>query len=83
MFKDCVNTLAALSSAAIVADEVFRLEDEVIKAGSATLHQVVQAGLLVDDFYDIMHEIDEEVGMQHDVSYMQGHIDVINSYFTE
>ena len=77
------ETEGMIRSAAIVADEVFRLEDEVIKAGSATLHQVVQAGLLVDDFYDIMHEIDEEVGMQHDVSYMQGHIDVINSYFTE
>jgi hypothetical protein len=27
-----------------------------------------------------MHEIDEEVGMVHDVSYMDGHIQKIQSY---
>ena len=68
------ETQGMVRSAAQVADNVFRIEDEVIKRGSATLDELVQAQILVDDFKDIIHEVDEEVGMIHSTSFMDGHI---------
>ena len=67
-------------SAAVVADSIFRIEKEVISAGKATTSQLDGVRILVKDFRDIIHEIDEEVGMQHDTSFMDGHIKVIESY---
>ena len=68
------ETQGMVRSAAQVADNVFRIEDEVIKRGSATLDELVQAQILVDDFKDIMNEVDEEVGMIHNTTFMDGHI---------
>jgi len=68
------ETQGMVRSAAQVADNVFRIEDEVIKRGSATLDELVQAQILVDDFKDIIHEVDEEVGMIHSTTFMDGHI---------
>jgi hypothetical protein len=72
-----------IRSAAQVADNVFRIEDEVIKAESATEHQYEEAVILVDDFKDIIGEIDKISGMKHDISYMDGHIDKIEEYLQE
>jgi hypothetical protein len=72
-----------IRSAAQVADNVFRIEDEVIKAESATQHQYEEAVVLVDDFKDIIAEIDKISGMKHDVSYMDGHIDKIEEYLKD
>lgn len=77
------DTIGMIRSAAQVADNVFRIEYEVMKAESATQHQYEEAIILVDDFKDIIHEIDEESGMIHDVSYMDGHIEKIASYVKE
>ena len=77
------DTIGMIRSAAQVADNVFRIEDEVIKSESATKHQYEEAVILVDDFKDIINEIDEESGMVHDVSYMDGHIDKIKEYLKE
>jgi hypothetical protein len=74
------DTKGMIRSAAQVADNVFRIEDEVIKAESATQHQYEEAVILVDDFKDIIAEIDKISGMKHDVSYMDGHIDKIEEY---
>ncbi len=41
---------------------------------------MVEAISLVEDFKDIIHEVDEETGMVHDVSFMDGHIEKIKSY---
>ena len=68
------ETQGMVRSAAQVADNVFRIEDEAIKRGSATLDELVQAQILVDDFKDIMNEVDEEVGMIHNTTFMDGHI---------
>jgi hypothetical protein len=68
------ETQGMVRSAAQVADNVFRIEDEVIKTGSATLDELIQAQILVDDFKDIIHEVDEEVGMVHSTTFMDGHI---------
>ena len=77
------DTKGMIRSAAQVADNVFRIEDEVIKAESATEHQYEEAVILVDDFKDIIGEVDKISGMKHDVSYMDGHIDKIEEYLQE
>lgn len=69
-----------IRSLAQIADNVFKKEREVIEAGVASAHDLQEAGLLVADFKDLIHEIDEEVGMVHDVSFMDGHIKTISEY---
>lgn len=77
------ETIGMIRTAAVVADQVFKIEHDVVAQKEATHEQLVQALALVQDFKDIMHEIDELVGMTHDVSYMDGHIEVIKSYMPE
>ncbi len=77
------DTKGMIRSAAQVADNVFRIEDEVIKSENATEHQYEEAIVLVDDFKDIIAEIDKISGMEHDVSYMDGHIEKIEEYLKE
>jgi hypothetical protein len=74
------ETAGMIRSAAQIADNVFEIEAKVLEDKMATTNQLNQAEILVDDFYDIMDEIDEELGMIHDVSYMDGHIELIESY---
>ena len=77
------ETIGMIRSAAQIADNVFKIEADVLKTKSATADQLHEAIILVGDFKDLMHEIDEEVGMTHDVSYMDNHIEVIKSYLQE
>jgi len=77
------DTIGMVRSAAQVADNVFRIEDEVIKSGVVTQLQLDEAIVLVEDFKDIMYEIDQLVGMKHDVSFMDGHIVKIKEYLKE
>jgi hypothetical protein len=77
------DTIGMVRSAAQIADNVFHLEKIAIESGIATQHQYEEAVLLVDDFKDLMREIDEEVGMVHDVSFMDGHIEKIKSFLGE
>jgi hypothetical protein len=77
------DTIGMIRSAAQVADNVFRIEDEVIKSENATPEQLKEAIVLVDDFKDIINEIDKISGMSHDVSYMDGHIEKIKEYVKE
>ena len=74
------DTIGMIRSAAQVADNVFKIEKDAIENKTTTQSELNEAIVLVDDFKDIMHEIDEEVGMIHDVSYMDGHIVTIKSY---
>ena len=76
------DTKGMIRSAALIADTIFDLEKDVIEEGKVTEEQVIEAKLLVDDFKDLMEEIDEQVGMVHDVSYMDGHIEKISSYLS-
>lgn len=71
------ETQGMVRAAAQVADNVFRIEEEVVNRGDATPDELFQVKLLVDDFKDIIHEIDEETGMVHDVSFMDGHIKIV------
>lgn len=74
------DTVGMIRSAAQVADNVFRIEKEVIDAGNATAGQLAEAKILVDDFKDIMEEINKISGMVHNVDYMDGHIEKIAGY---
>jgi hypothetical protein len=74
------DTIGMIRSAAQIADNVFHIEKMVLETKTATQHQYEEAVLLVDDFKDVMEEIDEEVGMQHDVQFMDGHIKTIMQY---
>jgi len=74
------DTIGMLRSAAQIADNVFHIEKLVIEKKSVTPHELQEAILLVDDFRDVLEEIDEEVGMVHDTSFMDNHIEVIKSF---
>jgi hypothetical protein len=74
------ETIGMIRAAAVIADSVFDLEEEVIDEGVASLNDVKQAVVLVDDFFDVMAEIDKAVGMEHNVDYMIGHVEKIKSY---
>jgi len=68
-----------IRSAAIQADTVFGIEKKVLDAGVASIEDLYEATLLVKDFFDLMKEIDALVGMEHNVDYMYGHLDVIGN----
>ena len=75
-----IDEQGMIRSAAQIADSIFRIEKSVIDSKVATSEQVNEAVILLDDFIDLMGEIDSLVGMQHDVSYMNNHIETIKSY---
>jgi hypothetical protein len=74
------DVIGMARSAAVQADRVFQIEEEVMKAETATMDQLSEAVVLVDDYKDIFAEIDQILGMEHDISYMDGHIETIKSY---
>jgi|694.fasta_scaffold25646_3 hypothetical protein len=74
------ETEGMVRSAAQIADNIFRIESEVIDKGISSPEDMVQAELLVSDFKDLIHEIDEEVGMIHETTFMDGHLMKIQSY---
>ena len=74
------DTKGMVRSASLIADRLFEIEEDVIEDGMANERDLAQATQLVFDFKDLMKEIDEIVGMEHDVAFMDGHIDVIKSY---
>ena len=77
------DTKGMIRSAALIADNIFDLEEDVIEEGIAIPEDVELASLLISDFKDLMLEIDEITGMTHDVSYMDGHLQTIVSYAPE
>lgn len=74
------DTIGMVRSAALIADQIFMMEKESIETESSTQEMVDEASILLQDFKDIIHEIDEETGMIHDVSFMDGHIVKIKEY---
>jgi hypothetical protein len=77
------DTARMIRNAAVIADNIFEIEKKVLDDQSSTPEQLEEATLLVDDFYDLMSVIDNELGMLHDVSYMDGHLEKIGSLVKE
>ena len=71
------DTKGMVRSAALQADRLFDIEEDVLEDGKAQPKDLGQAIQLVADFKDLMGEIDNITGMKHDVSFMDGHIKVI------
>ena len=69
-----------IRSAAQVADNIFQIEKDVLAKEKATPEELQTAAVLVEDFIDIIHEIDEDTNMVHNTSFMQGHLDTIAKY---
>jgi hypothetical protein len=69
-----------IRSAAQVADNIFQIEKDVLAKEKATPEELQTAAVLVEDFIDIIHEIDEDTNMIHNTSFMQGHLDTIAKY---
>jgi len=69
-----------IRAAAVIADAVFMIEKKVIDNQSADERDLRRAETLVSMFKDVFRTVDERTGMKHDVSYMDGHIEVIKSY---
>jgi hypothetical protein len=74
------DTKGMVRAAALIADRVFDIEEDVIEDMMASPKDMGEAIQLVADFKDVMKEIDDIVGMKHDVSFMYGHIQKIKQY---
>jgi len=72
-----------ITSAAVIADVVFDIEEDALEEGYVDLEDLVRAKKLVSMFKDIFQTVNERTGMNHDVSYMDGHIEVIESIYEE
>jgi hypothetical protein len=69
-----------IRAAAVIADGVFKIEEEVLMNDFANEKDLRRAETLVDMFKDVFKTVNERTDMDHDVSYMDGHIEVIKSY---
>lgn len=69
-----------IRASAVIADTVFMIEDRVVREARAEERDLRRAQILVDMFKDVFETVNERTGMEHDISYMDGHIEVIKSY---
>jgi hypothetical protein len=69
-----------IRASAVFADMVFDIEADVIEDSKAEAEDLKRASILVDMFKDVFETINERTGMNHDISYMDGHIEVIKKY---
>ena len=76
------DNIGMVRSAAVIADAIFKIENDVLESKKASQSQLDEAIVLVDDYKDIIEEIDEDNLTSTDVSYMDGHIETIKSYLT-
>jgi hypothetical protein len=74
------DTKGMVRSAALIADRVFDIEEDVIEDGVATPKDMGEVIQLVADFKDLMAEIDDITGMKHDISFMDNHLKLIKQY---
>jgi hypothetical protein len=76
------DNIGMVRSAAVIADAIFKIESDVLESKTATQSQLDEAMVLVDDYKDIISEIDEDNDTLTDVSYMDGHIKTIKSFLS-
>ena len=74
------DSIGMIRSMAQIADNIFQIEKDVLEKEKATPEQLQTAMVLVEDFYDVLYEVDEESGMTHDASFMEGHLKTIQQY---
>lgn len=74
------DTKGMIRSGAQIADNIFKIEAEVVHNNNASQQELDEATILVGDFKDLIAEIDKITGMEHDTSFMDGHITTIREY---
>lgn len=74
------DTKGMIRSGAQIADNIFKIEAEVVHNNNASQQELDEATILVDDFKDLISEIDKITGMEHNTSFMDGHITTIREY---
>jgi hypothetical protein len=67
-------------AAAVFADIVFDIEEDVIEDGVAKPEDLRKAEVLVAMFKDVFQSVSERLNKDFDISYMDGHIEVIKKY---
>jgi hypothetical protein len=75
-----VEDTDSVVEAAVMADGVFAIEKQVLQDKAATPEQLIEAITLAKTFKDEIADINEDTGMIHDVSFMDGHIQTIASF---
>ena len=71
------DTKGMIRAAAVIADNIFDIEEDVIEDGAASIDDLTQAAILASDFKDIIAEVDEITGMPHDTSFIDNHVEII------
>lgn len=67
-------------AAAVFADMVFDIEEDVLEDGVAKEEDLRKAEVLVAMFKDVFQTVSKRLGKDFDISYMDGHIEVIKKY---
>ena len=71
------DTKGMIRSAAVLADNIFDIEEDAIEDGVASVDDLYQAAILASDFKDIIAEVDKITGMPHDTSFIDNHVEII------
>jgi hypothetical protein len=85
LFKDLLEVdgaeevKEAITGAAMLADKVFQIEDEVLKAKKADAKQFVEAYNLVEEFDNVLDAIEEYLDIDIDEEFMDNHLMTIKS----
>lgn len=74
------DTIGMIRSAALIADKIFDIEEDVIEDKSASPKDLQLATLLVDDYKDLIGEIAQIQNKSYNVDYMDGHLEVISKF---
>jgi hypothetical protein len=80
------DTIGMIRSMAQIADNVFAIEKDVLEKEKATPEQLKTVAVLVEDFYDVLEEVQEEImeesgtSMDLNADFMYNHLDLIAKY---
>ena len=80
------DTVGMIRSMAQMADNVFAIEKDVLEKQKATPEQLKTVTVLVEDFYDVLEEVEEEMmeeggtAMDLNADFMYNHLDLIAKY---
>ena len=80
MMKDMepdIDTIGMIRANAIILDQLFAIEKKVVSMQSSTEEDLLRASIVAADFIDLQHEIDERLGMEHNIDWVKGHLEVI------
>jgi hypothetical protein len=72
-----IDTIGMIRANAIILDQLFAIEKKVVSMQSSTEEDLLRASIVAADFIDLQKEIDERLGMEHNIDWVKGHLEVI------